>query len=202
MTTQVKDNYVIHIINMLSDKYGFDRNEAMKIILEYEDTEDTINSKSSREDIIVKYPTYPKVIYPIPFIGVIYDSCNGIKNNYKLYTQCKNKKFKNNLCTTCFKQSRQNDHGKPNAGLLSDRLNAPLDTYTDPRGKHPMPYGYVINKLKLSKYDVIKELEEHHINIPNELWVDKWPLPPKLGYKKTAIVTDDSIDDSDIIVNL
>jgi len=132
--------------------------------------EDEEQSQSDQEQ---EPQPYPKTSYPLPFTGVLYDSCHGIRLQHSMFVQCPSKPMKNashNLCKTCFKQSQSNQHGKPNCGLIEDRLNVAFNEFKDPRGKRPKPYVEVLKSLKLEIEDVKTEFQEKGIHIPEYVW--------------------------------
>jgi hypothetical protein len=140
---------------------------------------------------------YPKTTFPLPFTGVIYKSCFGIKNKHELFIQCPGKPFKNNFCKTCAKQASTNPHGKPNSGTIQDRMAVPCHLFRDPRNKRPKPFGAVIQKLKINKDDVIKEFQEHGIVVPDIQWNTSWPTQKKHKKQKISPIVDESEPDSE-----
>ena len=129
---------------------------------------------------------YPKTIFPLPFIGIVYDSCFGIRNNSSLFTQCPYKpdeKSKRNFCKTCQKQADKNTHNKPNCGTIQDRSKVPYEEFRDPRGKKPITLGKYIVSKKISIADVQKEFTEKNITIPDFLWQETLPGEKPKGKK-------------------
>lgn len=116
---------------------------------------------------------HPKTIYPIPFTGIIYDSCNGLRNNDGLFNQCPfpvDKKSTRGFCKTCQKQADKNTHNKPNCGIIQDRMKVPYEEFKDPRGKKPITLGKYIERKSICISDVQKEFIEKNITIPEFLW--------------------------------
>ena len=160
-------------------------------VLDSEDQSSSSSSSSgeeagdSEEDAEIQ--EYPKTSYPLPYTGVLYNSCHGIRLQHNMFVQCSSKPMKNashNLCKTCFKQSQSNEHGKPNCGLIEDRLKVAHDEYKDPRGKKPKPYVEVLKSLKLEIEDVRTEFQEKGIKIPEFVWEEKKEKKEKKGKKE------------------
>lgn len=153
--------------------------ESSAVSSDSESVTEKLEKKSSEEAKTQsnQRPPYPKTIYPLPFTGVVYDSCNGIKPNFNLFTQCPNNPSKTStkgLCKTCDKQAQINFHNKPNCGLIQDRVKEPFGGFRDPRKKRPVTLGSVIITKKLKVEDVRKEFQEKNISIPDILWQEKW----------------------------
>lgn len=82
------------------------------------------------------------------------DSCNGLKYNYGLFTQCTNPVFKRDdmYCDTCGKHYIKS--GTPKYGTIQQRCEQ-KENFTDPQGRSPITYasylykkGYDINIVK------------------------------------------------------
>lgn len=155
------------IVESLANKYNFDVEEACKYLL--------INT--SNKTITSNEPTKSrKKTIPMPFTGTIIDGCcNGIKLNYGLYTQCNNNpssyNYKYPLCSTCCKQANSND-GIPTYGFIINRIEQG-DMFKDPKGKSPLTYGNVLEKLKIDKETAIRIARENNINIPEHEFLVK-----------------------------
>ena len=108
-TWTVVEPYITQAVSILSDKYSFDKNEAMsELLVTFQpDSHDTIgnvtnvdvfNSKNHYINTnittksIVKTQKIEKTCppsIPLPFCGVIEDTwCRGIRLNHGLHTQC------------------------------------------------------------------------------------------------------------------
>ena len=129
----------------------------------------------------------------LPFNGRINEEdCKGIKMNYGLYTQCKNKMFMKELCKTCYKQSEKNSNGKPNYGTIDERLDK---NYTDKNGKKPIKYSKYMEKMNISREMVEKEAEEQCVTINEEEFeIEK----TKRGRPKKSTSTTDTSDEESI----
>jgi len=92
---------------------------------------------------------------PLPFHpSRLSSSCNGLKYNYGLFTQCNNPVFKRDdmYCNTCGKHYVNS--GTPKYGTVQQRCEQ-LENFTDPNGRYPITYasylyknGYDINIVK------------------------------------------------------
>lgn len=148
----------------VSVKYGIELNELLKLI--------KIEVKVVEE---IERKTLSKI--PMPFTGVMCSSnCNGIRVNHGLYTQCTNEfsisKNGYNLCKTCVKQTEKNSNGKPTYGYIQDRIELGED-YKDGKGKSPIAYGNIMEKLNISRKDVEEEANRLGIKIDESIFAVK-----------------------------
>ena len=135
---------------------------------------------------------------PLPFTGLIQENCcHGLKQNHGLLTQChKMPSGSGDYCQGCQKQADKNASGKPNSGSIEDRMAAfeGGKEYRDPKGKAPVAYVKVMQKLKLTEEQVQAEALRHNIELPAELFnaqVAKRGRP-----KKNPVVTSDTESES------
>lgn len=128
----------------------------------------------------------------LPFCGRIDEErCQGIKINYRLYTQCENNIFQKKLCKTCHKESEKNSNGKPNHGTIDERLDK---NYKDKNGKEPIKYSKLMEKMNITREMAEKEAEKQGVTIPEEEFEIK-----KSGRgrpKKSTSTTDTSDEES------
>lgn len=144
------ERYGEKIMKEVSERYGIELKELLKMI--------NIEVKEVEE---IERKTLSKI--PMPFTGVMcIGNCNAIRLNHGLYTQCTNEhnisKNGYNLCKTCVKQTEKNSNGKPTYGYIQDRIELG-DEYKDPKGKYPIHYGNIMEKLNISRKDVEEEAE-------------------------------------------
>jgi hypothetical protein len=153
------------------------------------DDEPIIENETKNDDTPIKKTNKtkktnkPKVL--LPFCNVIFDQfCHSIRLNHGLYTQCTNPIKINSLCTTCNKQAIKNDNNLPNYGLIHDRIDNPNWTF---KGKKPINFANIIQKLNIDKNDAIQEALLFGIHIPDEQFI---PSNNKTGRpKKTSAVS-------------
>ena len=93
---------------------------------------------------------------PLPWCGSAHAAtvCRGLRLNHGLYTQCTMTRVGGeSLCKTCGKQAQANDSGKPNYGLVDDRIaaDAAQQPFKDPRGKSPALYSSVMEKMNITR---------------------------------------------------
>lgn len=154
----------------LSEKYGFDPEEAMNtlgcVVLKAK------GSKQASKQANEQTESTPKSKFPLPWCGKINEGwCYGLKPNHGLFSQCQNKPASNKgngdlygkLCSTCLKQCEKNSHGKPNGGLVIERN---CDFFKSPAGKEPVLYSVVMKKLEISKEEAIEEAKRLGFEIP------------------------------------
>lgn len=145
----------------VSLKYGIELNSLLKLInIEVQEVEE------------IERKTLSKI--PMPFTGVMCSSnCNGIRLNHGLYTQCTNEhsisKNGYDLCKTCVKQTEKNSNGKPTYGYIQDRIELG-DEFKDPKGKSPVSYGNIMEKLNISRKDVEEEAERLGLKLNEKMF--------------------------------
>ena len=148
------------IVHLLSLKYGFSEEDGLTA-LNLEGY--TVKHKSERERV-----ERVKSKVPLPFCGFEKEmNCAGIRLNHSLYTQCTNDKGDNGLCTTCLRQAEKNSNGEPTYGLISNRI-AKGKSFTDPKGKAPVRYGNVMEKLNITREEAETEARKFGLVIPEE----------------------------------
>ena len=177
----------LEAVRMCAAKYGFDAEEAGRELGLCCSV--VVKGKSVgvvKEKAVKK--SHPK--YPVPFQGVVCDSsCQGIKLNHGLYTQCTNgNKVGDSFCGSCAKQCSKNENGEPDLGLIGHRV-LKGDDYRDPKGRCAVHYTKVLSKQKLTRDMVCEEaakfgltIEEHHFVAPEV----------KRGRPKKAVSDSDS----------
>ena len=166
-------------------KYNFSESEALSGVLL------DIKEREGGRKKVVKVS---KPLIPLPFTGhVSEECCFGVRQNHGLLTQChKSKSDSNEYCSGCQKQADKNASGKPNSGSIEDRLAAfeSGKEYRDPKGKAPVAYVKVMQKLKLSKEEVEKEAVKQKIELPSDLF--NAAIAKRGRPKKNSAVTSDT----------
>lgn len=137
-----------------------------------------------------KHPKKPSV--NLPFCNVIVDKwCFGIKFNHGLYTQCTNKKVKNNVyCKTCFKQCGKNKHKLPNNGDIRNRKYGEI--YVAPNKKKEQPYSKIVKKQNIELKFALREAKKLGWSIP------KKQLENIKNIKISPVVSDSSDEDESV----
>ena len=178
-----------NIVEELSEKYGFSLEEGLRHV--------NIEVKMEREKTKTetKRVTESKSKMVLPFCGSkCLENCCAIRLNHGLYTQCTNSETEEkdgySMCKTCIKQTEKNSNGKPTYGYISDRVDLGKD-FRDPKGKEPVLYGNIMEKLNISREDAIKEAEKQGLTIPEEQFEVK---KAKRGRPKKEVVTVDTSD--------
>ena len=174
--SKVLDNARLSAIGGLAEKYNFSYEEAVgSVLLDVGGVEKGLG-------------------VPLPFTGqVSKSSCQGLRNNHGLLTQChKGKCNSKEYCSGCQKQAEKNASGKPNSGSIEDRLSA-FNTgkeYRDPKGKAPVAYAKVMQKLKLTEEMVREEARKKNIILPSDIF--NTPMAKRGRPKKNAAVVSDT----------
>lgn len=143
-----------------------------------------------------------KSVFPMPFIAECVDiaGCQGLAYNRGLFTQCAKKRMENgNFCKGCQAEADKNASGCPDCGTVEQRLASGLYEFKDPKGRSPVSYMKVLDKLKLTPEQASEESGKLSIIIPNEHLVLAMPSekskkskgrPKKTGAIEAENVTD------------
>ena len=106
-----------------------------------------------------------KVKLALPFSGaVLAGCCGGLKQNHGLLSQCTNE-VSSGYCSGCKKQCDKNASGKPDCGSIEDRMTAftaGVD-FRDPKGRAPVAYAKVMQKLKITEEEVLAEVAKFNV---------------------------------------
>jgi hypothetical protein len=156
----------------------------------------SVKKEKKMRERIDKTNKKPEV--PLPFTGLIQEKCcHGLKQNHGLLTQChKNPTECSTYCQGCQKQADKNASGKPNSGSIEDRMAAFTSgkEYRDPKGKAPVAYAKVMQKLKLTEEQVQAEALKQNIELPAELFNE--PVVKRGRPKKNPAITSDTESES------
>jgi chemotaxis protein histidine kinase CheA len=151
MRRLMEEELVSVCVEKLSKEYSFDKEEALGLLgVKFEVGEKKKKEKKSKKAKFTK----PSV--QLPFCNALLEGrCNGVCLSSRLYTQCLKPAGESGLCGACVKQCEKNDHGKPNYGLITDRVDNP--EWCDPKGKRPIRYASYMLKNSISKDDAVAE---------------------------------------------
>jgi chemotaxis protein histidine kinase CheA len=164
--TSIATKLAISAVIKCGKLYNFDGEEAVtrlglnSVQVKYE-------KKEPKEQKEPKKTKIEKPAFPLPFNMTINNNCClGIKNNHGLYTQCESTRIElSEYCKSCMAQSVKNTNGMPDYGNITDRLSVGLMDYRDPKGKGPIHYTKLMQKLNITKEEVLREAENLHIEI-------------------------------------
>lgn len=167
--------------NIGSKKDTYIKNKPNKVLIKKMENISVMNYN--------KIPKKPSV--NLPFCNVVVDKwCYGIKFNHGLYTQCTNKKIKNNaFCKTCLKQSNKNKNKLPNNGDIRNRNYGEI--YIAPNKKKELPYSKIVKKQNIELKFALREAKKLGWIIPDK------QLENLKNIKISPIVSDSS-DDEDV----
>jgi len=165
------------LITYLSNHYKFSKEEALSIInldniiitlsnkiknknknnidLLRNDANDANDANDTNDAI-------GKNTFILPFCGVVNKyTCNAIRLNYELYTQCTNKKIINSIyCKTCKSQADNNDTNEPNYGNIDSRLKCGVLDFVSVKGKKVIPYKKIMDKLNITRKEAENEAKK------------------------------------------
>lgn len=162
MMEEMLKKHGVRIVDVLSKKYNFSKEEGLKHL--------NLSERKVKTSIENKEKIQSKI--PIPFCGEkCSGNCEAIRLNHGLYTQCTNLGTEEVddviLCKTCEKQIEKNSNGKPTYGYISDRVKLG-NKFRDPKGKTPVQYGNIMEKLNISREDAEKEATKQGVIIPED----------------------------------
>jgi hypothetical protein len=126
----------------------------------------------------------------LPFSGaVLAGCCAGLKQNHGLLSQCTNE-VSSGYCSGCKKQCDKNASGKPDCGSIEDRMAAFTAgvEFRDPKGRAPVAYAKVMQKLKITEEEVLLEVAKFNVTFNREHFAmpeSKRGRPKKEGSKDT-----------------
>ena len=150
-------------VEFLADKHGFSAEEA------FAEMNLTKMSSAPKKTKRAKAATL-KVSVPLPFCGTLLSTCNAIRVNHGLHSQCMNAKTvcdisgeEKDYCKTCSKQANANESGAPNAGDIRSRISG---EWTVP--SKLVTYGNVMEKLNISREKAEEEAAKLGLTIPEE----------------------------------
>ena len=147
----------VELVNLINKRYNMDINlDALLLSLSNEN--DVSVSKASKVSKVLDKEVV--VSFPIPFNKnkVNRDLCQGLCYNHGLFTQCQKKQTdEKGLCKGCSKEAEKSKTGSPNCGTIEARLATDLMEYTDPKGRKPIAYVKVLEKLSIS-IETVKEM--------------------------------------------
>ena len=151
--------------------------------------------KKPREKVVKE----KKSVFPMPFIAEQVDiaGCQGLAYNRGLFTQCSKKSMENGkFCKGCQGEADKNASGCPDCGTCEDRLATGLYEFKDPKGRSPVSYLKVLEKLKLSQDAAVEEAGKLNIEIPEDHFVVLEKSKKSKGRpKKTGVVEADNVTD-------
>ena len=159
----VVEGVVKNAIKVCSEKYDFDYLEALSLLnmSSFRVVKESVVKESMVKESVVK-----EVHMHMPFCGIKNDMCcSGLKENWGLYTQCKNpRKDDVKFCKVCKNQADKNG-GVPKYGTIEDRCAVDIMEFQDPRGKCPTAYTKIMEKFNYTKEGVLEEANRQNITI-------------------------------------
>ena len=142
----------------------------------------------SKKEKKPREPKEKKSVFPMPFIAECVDlnGCKGLAYNRGLFTQCTKKRMENgNFCKGCQAEADKSASGCPDCGTVDSRLATGLYEFKDPKGRSPISYLKVLEKLKFSVDAALEESGKLNIEIPEEHFVVLVGAKEKSSSKQT-----------------
>ena len=147
-------NYMRVAVGELSLSYNFDLEEGLSLLGEI-----AVEKEGSRK--VRGKRVIPSIL--LPWCGVVMeDWCKGVRYNRGLFSQCTNAPKDGSYCKTCSKSVKD---GVPSYGLITERNNA---DWCCPKGKKPVRYSKIMEKLNVSKEEAIAEASKMGWTIEDE----------------------------------
>jgi myosin heavy subunit len=134
---------------------------------------------------------------PMPFNAseVSVSCCQGLSFNRGLFTQCQKNRMENgDYCTICQGEADQNASGTPNCGTVEQRLAKGLYEFKDGKGRSPVSYVKLLEKLGHTKSSVellSKNIESEHFEVVEKVSKSHRGRPKKAS---TSIVAEEVND--------
>ena len=195
-------------ISEAASRHGFDASEEIRVLglenlsLIRKQMAKKSVSKGEKKEKKPREPKEKKSVFPMPFVAELVDiaGCQGLAYNRGLFTQCTKKRMENgNYCKGCQTEADKNASGCPDCGTVESRLATGLYEFKDPKGRSPISYVKVLEKLKLSVITAEEESGKLHIEIPEEHFVvvekSKKESVARGRPKKTGAVEADNVTD-------
>lgn len=140
-----------------------------------------------------------KSVFPMPFVAELVNEsgCKGLAYNRGLFTQCQKNCMENgNFCKSCQAEADKNASGCPDCGTVEARLATGLYEFKDSKGRSPISYVKVLEKLKLSQEAALEAAGKLNIEISNEHFVIVEKSKKSKGRpKKTGAIKADNVSD-------
>jgi chemotaxis protein histidine kinase CheA len=136
-----------------------------KLMAKKSESKDSKKSKKSKET------KEKKSSFPMPFMPSTVDQfgCQGLAFNRGLFTQCIKTSMKNgSFCKGCQSEADKNASGCPDCGTIEQRLATGLYEFKDPKGRSPVSYLKVLEKLKLTQEQSLEEAIKLNIEVSEE----------------------------------
>ena len=143
----------IRCINNCASRHGFDAQEEIRILgLENLTLIKKQMTKKAKAPKAQKEKKVKKSSFPLPFIAELVDNkgCHGLAYNRGLFTQCSKKIMENGqFCKSCQTEADKNASGNPDCGTIEQRLSTGLYEFKDSKGRSPVSYKKILDKLNL-----------------------------------------------------
>ena len=194
-------------IRECASKYGFVAEEAIRALgLENLNLiKKKMTKKSgSKKAVIAVQKKEKKSVFPMPFerSSVVETNCQGLSFNRGLFTQCSKEKMENSsFCKGCQTEADKNSSGCPDCGTVASRLATDLYSFKDPKGRSPVSYVKLLEKLKLSVEGAVVEAGNKNIELSKEHFIVVEKLT-KGRPKKTAKQVESSDNVGDLFAKL
>lgn len=159
-------------------RYGFDGQEEIRILglenlnlIKKQMTKKGAGAKkalkASKEKTVTAKKS--KSTFPLPFGEANMCGCQGLAFNRGLFTQCTKDVMENgHFCQGCQSEADKNASGEPDCGTVAQRVDVGLYEFKDPKGRSPVSYIKVLEKLKLSTEQATEEAGKQGIEISDE----------------------------------
>ena len=164
------------VVEACAAKYGFPVLEALRY-LGVDEMHIEVSKKEKKKEC--------KPSFPLPFNGEHNkETCQGVRQNNGLYTQCQGTKKHGDYCKSCHELAKKNESGMPEYGTMSQRLATGIYDYTDAKGRKPIHYTRIMNKYKLTAEQVEAEASKFNMTIDVQHFTA--PEEPKRGRKPSS----------------
>jgi len=148
-------------------RHGFDVSEEIRMLgleklnlVKKKMVKSSSSTGKEKKARVVKEKKVAKSMVPMAFdpCEIREDGCQGLIYNRGLFTQCTKSQMENGeFCTSCQSEADKNASGCPDCGTVGMRLNSGLYEFKDPKGRSPVSYLKVLEKLGLTVEQATEE---------------------------------------------
>jgi len=192
-------------------KYGFDATaeiralglENLSLIKKQMSKKGSKSGKVAKSQV-PKVPKEKKSSIPMPFSAsqVKSSGCQGLSYNRGLFTQCLKGPMENGVfCQGCQSEADKSASGCPDCGTVEMRLAAGLYDFKDPKGRNPVSYLKVLEKLGVS-VEKAQEIAGNCIDEEHLKVLEKVKKMSSRGRPKKAAASIEAENVSDLFAKL
>jgi hypothetical protein len=165
---QTSIDFALKCVDIVADEYNLNKENIRKLL----NLQNTLTKKREKKESSSPEPSEEGSItnkrtkeIPLPYVPSMLNEngCNAIVYNFGLFTQCENEPTEtlgtNKFCKSCVKETEKFNNLVPKCGTIHQRKAANMFEYKDNRGRKPITYSKVLDKLNVNKDDALDYLK-------------------------------------------